>query len=146
MSSCLMKPCKPFSSVRIALIAVLALLLCGWTTCSAVVYFKSCEGSLPPQITSLSPAAMPGDAELVILTVNGSDFSPQSQIVWNGGPLQTTFIDTRHLQATITQQTYDSFGGSAGSSVQISVTTQGSVADLGCSTGGTSTALALVIN
>jgi hypothetical protein len=147
MRSCLFKPCKPFPSVRVAFIAALTLLLSGWTTCSAIIDFKSCQGSVPqPQITSLSPGNIPGNMESVLLTVNGSGFAPQSQIMWNGSALQTTFTDTHHLQATITQQTFDSFGGSAGSSVLISVRSQGSTDDLGCQNGGNSATLALVIN
>jgi hypothetical protein len=66
--------------------------------------------------------------------------------MWNGSSLETTFIDSRHLQTTVTQQTFDSFGGSAGSSVQISVRPQKSVANLGCPIPGNSAALVLVIN
>jgi hypothetical protein len=147
MRSCLVNPCKPFPLIRIAFIAVLTLLLAGCTTCSAMVDFNSCEGSVPrPQIILLSPGAIPGDAASVLLTVNGSGFAPQSQIIWNGRALPTTFMDSRHLQTTITQQTFDTFGGSAGSSVQISVRSQGSVAVSGCPNGGNSATLALVIN
>ena len=147
MRSCLVDPCKPFPLVRIAFIAALTLLLAGWTTCSAMVDFNSCESSVPqPQITSLLPGAIPGDGESVLLTVNGSGFAPQSQIMWNGSALPTTFMDSRHLQTTITQQTFDSLGGSAGNSVQISVRSQGSVAVSGCPNGGNSATLDLVIN
>ena len=147
MRSCLVNPRKPFPLVRIAFIAALTLLLAGWTTCSAMVDFNSCEGSVPqPQITSLSPGAIPGDAASVLLTVNGSGFVPQSQIMWNGSALPTTFMDSSHLQTTITQQTFNSFGGSVGSSVQVSVRSQGSVAVSGCPNGGNSATLALVIN
>jgi hypothetical protein len=146
MRSSLVNPCKPFPSVRLALIAALTLLLSGWT-CRAMFEFNSCQGTVPqPQITSLSPGTIPGGAESVPLTVDGSGFTPQSQIMWNGSALETTFTDSRHLQTTITQQTFDSFGGSAGSTVQISVRSQGSVAGLGCPKGGSSAALALVIN
>jgi hypothetical protein len=147
MRSCPVNPCKPFPLVRIGFVAALTLLLSGWTTCRAMIDFNSCPGAVPqPQITSLSPGAIPGDAESVLLSVNGSGFAPQSQILWNGSALQTTFTDSRHLQTTITQQTFDSFGGSAGSSVQISVRSQGSAAVLGCPNGGNSATLALVIN
>jgi len=130
-----------------AFVAALTLLLSGWTTCTAIVDFNSCQSSVPqPQITSLSPGAVPGDAASVLLTVNGSDFVPQSQIMWNGNALQTTFTDSRQLQTTITQQTFNSFGGSAGSSVQISVRSLGSVGVLGCPNGGNSATLELVIN
>jgi len=146
MRSCLVNPCTPFPSVRIAFVAVLTLLLSGWTACTAIVEFSSCPGTVPlPQITSLSPDTIAGDTESVLLIANGSDFVPQSQIMWNGSALQTTFTDSRHLQATITRQTLDSFGGSAGS-VQISVRSQGTAPVLGCPNGGNSATLVLVIN
>jgi hypothetical protein len=136
--------CKPFPLIQIALFAALTLLLSGWT-CGAL--FISCQGvGAQPQITSLSPDTIPSDANLVLLTVDGSGFTSQSQILWNGSALQTTFLDSHRLQTMITQQTFDSFGGSAGSSVQISVRSQGSVTDLGCPIGGNSAALVLVIN
>ena len=144
MPSSFAKPCKHFPLIHIALIAALTLLLSGWT-CSAM--FISCQGvGEQPQITSLSPDTIPRDTNSVLLTVDGSGFTPQSQIMWNGSSLQTTFLDSHRLQTTITQQTFDSFGGSAGSSVQISVRSQGSVTDLGCPIGGNSAALVLVIN
>ncbi|HVI76785.1 MAG TPA: hypothetical protein VM715_01200 [Candidatus Acidoferrum sp.] len=47
----------------------------------------------------------------VVLSVAGTGFVPQSEIQWNENPLPTTFIDSGHLQASVTQQTFDSFGG-----------------------------------
>jgi len=125
---------KPFLSI--ALIASLAALLSGWT-CSGM--FVSCQGVSQAQITSILPGKIPSDANSVPLTVAGSGFTPQSQIMWNGSTLETTFLDSRHLQTTITQETFDSFG--SGSSVRISVS-QG----LGCPISGNSAALDLVIN
>jgi hypothetical protein len=146
MRSSLANRRNPFPLLRIALVAAMTLLLCGWT-CSAMFEFNSCQGPLPqPQIAALSPGTIASDAESVLLTVDGSGFTPQSQIMWNGSALQTTFTDSRHLQTTITQQTFDSFGGSAGSSVQISVRSQGAVADLGCPNGSNSATVLLVIN
>ncbi len=74
--------------------------------------------------------------------MDGSGFTPQSLILWNGSTLDTTFLDEHHIQATIIQETFESFGGSAGSSVQISVRSQGS----GCPISGNSATLHLVIN
>jgi len=122
--------------LSIALIAALAALLSGWT-CSGM--FVSCQGVSQAQITSILPGKIPSDANSVPLTVAGNGFTPQSQIMWNGSTLETTFLDSRHLQTTITQETFDSFGG--GSSVRISVS-QG----LGCPISGNSAALDLVIN
>lgn len=135
---------KPFTWVHIGFIAGLTMLLSGWT-CSAM--FISCQGVVvQPQIASLSPDTIPSDADSVLLTVDGSGFTPQSQIMWNGNALQTTFMDSHHLQTTITQQTFGSFGGSAGSNVQISVRSPASFDDFGCPIGGSSAVLVLVVN
>jgi hypothetical protein len=140
-------PGKSLLSVRIALIAGLILLLSGWTTCDAMFVFSGCEGSIPqPKLTSLSPNAVPGDGESVLLTVNGASFAVNSQIMWNGNALSTTFIDSDHLQTAITQQTFALFGGSTGSTVQISVSSPASVAVVGCPNRGNSATLALLIN
>jgi hypothetical protein len=144
MSSSLADLCKRFTLIHVALIAALTLLLSGWT-CSAL--FVSCQGvGSQALIAALSPDTIPSDPESVLLTVDGSGFTPQSQIMWNGNTLQTTFMDAHHLQTAITRQTFDSLGGSAGSSVQISVRSQGSVDNFGCPIGGNSAALVLVIN
>jgi hypothetical protein len=143
MRSSLAHPYKPSPRIRVALIAALSLLLSGWT-CSAL--FLSCQGVGQSQVTSLSPDAIPSNAESVQLTAVGSGFTPQSQIMWNGNALQTTFMDSHHLQTTVTQQTFDSFGGSVGNNVQISVRSQASFDDLGCPIGGNSATLVLVIN
>ena len=143
MRSSLARPYKPFPCIRVVLIAALTLLLSGWT-CSAI--FLSCQGVAQSQVTSLSPDAIPSNAESVLLTVVGIGFTPQSQIMWNGNALQTMFMDSHHVQTTVTQQTFDSFGGSMGNDVQISVRSHPSFDDLGCPIGGNSATLVLVIN
>src|ERR1700757_2813615 len=94
MCSSLAHPYKPSTLSRVALIAALSLLLSGWT-CSAL--FLSCQGVAQSQVTSLSPDAIPSNAESVLLTADGSGFTPQSQIMWNGNALQTRFMDSHHL-------------------------------------------------
>jgi hypothetical protein len=141
MHFCLVHRGKPFPLVRTALVVVLTLVFSGWTSCSGS--FFSCPSTASQaQITSLSPGSIPGDANSVPLTVTGSGFTPHSQILWNGSWLETTFKDSQHLQATITQQTFESFGGAAGIPVQISVAGSG----MGCGPGGNSATLLLVIN
>lgn len=147
MRSCLVNPCRRFPFVRIVLLAVLALWLSGWTTCTAIVSFGTCPSTVPqPLIISLSPDTVTDDGESVPLDVDGDDFVPQSEIMWNGNALQTRFLDSRHLQSTITRQTFDSFGGSAGNSVQISVRSRESTVALGCPDGLSSATLVLLIN
>jgi len=143
MHSSLVSACKPAPLTRIALVVTLVLLSTNWT-CSAI--FLSCQGITQTQVASLSPASVAGDAQSVMLTVNGSGFTPQAEIMWDGNPLPTTFIDSHHLQTAITQQTFTSFGGSVGTSVQVSVRSQSSFDDLGCPIGGNSATLALIIN
>jgi len=137
--------CQPY---RIALALVLSPLLAGWT-CYSIVNFKSCPGAIPqPQLTALSPDAISADATSVRLIVQGSNFVNQSEVLWNGNALQTTFVDPDHLQATITQQTFESYGGSAGGSALISVMSPGSgmTSIEGCQDGGSSGWLTLFIN
>ena len=143
----LVHPRDPFPLVRILSIVVLTLLLSGWTTCTAIIGFSSCQGVTPiPRIAALSPESIPGDTESVLLMVNGSDFVPQSEILWNGSALQTSFQDSSHLGTTITKQMLDSIGGSPGSTAQISVRSPGSGRVFGCPNGGDSGVLVLVID
>jgi len=147
MRSCLVNPCKPFPLARIALLALLTLLLSGWTNCTAIISLGTCSTTVPqPVVISLSPDTVPDDGESVPLTVDGSDFVSESEIMWNGNALQTKFMDSSHLQATITPQIFDSFGGSAGNSVQISVMSQASAVVLGCPAGLSSATLVLLVN
>jgi hypothetical protein len=146
MSSCLVNARKSLPWVRVSFVAVLSLLSSGWT-CTAIIGFSSCPGAVPvPQIASLVPEAIPASAQEVRLSVKGSDFVPQSQIMWNGNALPTTFTDSRQLQTTITPRTFASFGGQSGSAVQISVISHGSTTFFGCPNGGSSGTIFLVIN
>ena len=80
--------------VRIVSLAALTILLSGWTTCNGMFAFNSCQDSVPqPQVTSLSPDTIRGDAESTLLVVNGDGFVPQSLIMWNGNALRTVFVD-----------------------------------------------------
>jgi hypothetical protein len=115
--------CKPY---RVALVLALAALLSAWT-CSAVANLDNCRGAIPyPQIGALSPNPVSAETVSVVLTVEGTGSVPESEILWNKNPLPTTFIDSRYLQATVTQETFDSYGGSAGKNVLITVTSPGS--------------------
>ena len=131
--------------LRVGLIPVVTFALSGWT-CSAIVGFNSCLGiPAAPQIASLSPNAISQNSASVVLIVIGSNFVPQSQILWNGNMLATTFVDSSHLEATITQQTFAQFGGSPGGKVLISVNSAVSSAVVGCPIAGSTATLVLVI-
>ena len=133
------------SWLRVALLAVTTFALSGWT-CSAIIGFNSCLGiPATPQIISLSPNAISGNASSISLIVVGTNFVPQSQILWNGHMLSTTFIDSSHLEATITQQTFVQFGGLSGGNVLISVNSVVATSVVGCPLPGSSATLVLVV-
>lgn len=145
MHSCLIQSGKSFPWFRIGFVAALTLMSSGWT-CVAIVGFNSCLGvPATPQITVLSPTAISATADSVVLTVIGIGFVAQSQILWNGSALPTTFVDSQHLQATITQQTFTQFGGAFGSNVLISVNSPALATAVGCPIAGSSAALVLLI-
>lgn len=139
-------PCKAILAIRLACLAIVTMVSCGWT-CSAVIGFDSCLDAIPqPEISSLSPDTVWSGSDSTLLTVNGSHFVSQSQILWNDSPVQTTYLNSRQLQTTITQQTFGSFGSSAGSTVSIAVRSPESITIVGCANGGTSRIIWLVIN
>jgi len=112
-------------AVRLALLAALTVLLSGWT-CNAFFSWGDCKNEVAQaQLSSLLPDTISAEASSLLLTVEGSGFTPESKLLWNGSLLETTFLDAHHLQTTITPETLDSFGGSAGSTVLISVRSQG---------------------
>ena len=89
--------CKPY---RIGLVLGLATLLSAWT-CTASLISTGCPDAFPhPQIGALSPNPISADIVSVVLSVEGTGLVTQSQIQWNTNPLPTTFIDSRHLQAS----------------------------------------------
>lgn len=146
MRPCLVNSRQRFLWFRIGFAVALILTLSGWT-CDAIFRFNSCLGVTPtPQIISLSPNAVPAAADSVLLTVTGNDFVSQSQILWNGSAMPTTFVDSRHLQTMITRQTFDQFGGSSGTSVLISVNSPLTATVVGCPIPASSAGLVLVIN
>ena len=146
MGSCLIQFTKPFPWLRAGFVAALTVILSGWT-CTAIIGFNSCLGvASTPHITLLSPSAVSAISDSVVLKVGGTGFVPQSQILWNGNALLTTFIDSEHLQAEITQQTFTQFGGSFGSNVLISVNSPVTTTVAGCPIAGSSATFVLVIN
>lgn len=135
--------CKPY---RIGLVLGLATLSSAWT-CSAIVNLNGCADSFPrPRIGALSSNPISADIASVVLRVEGTGFVPQSEIQWNKHPLPTTFIDSSHLQTIVTQQTFDSFGGSGRNTVMISVASPSTNTVEGSLNGGNSSILILDIN
>jgi hypothetical protein len=96
-----------------------------------------------PSIASLSPNTITF-AQVqkgFLLTVNGSQFVSSSVVVVNGMTLSTLATSSQQLQATITTAVMSAPGSA---SVKVN-TPSGNSGNLGCSSGGTSGALALTI-
>ena len=54
-----------------------------------------------PVLSSLSPQSALAGAPTLTLTVNGSDFSNASIVLWNGASLPTSFVSANQLTATV---------------------------------------------
>ena len=125
---------------------LLTLLVVGTLLSSACgsVWVSGCVNSTPvPQVTSVSPASIDHQSLPVTVTVTGSDFESWSKINWNSAPPSTTYIDSQHLSAVITP---DMVSAKSGSGLIFVFTTGQSGAFVGCTNGGSSSTLTIIIN
>ena len=103
-----------------------------------------CGSARPaPLIGSLSPSTVTF-AEVqqgVQLTVNGSHFVSASEILINGTALGPTVVSSQQLQVMLTT---DVISGPGQFDVKV-MTPSGNVGDVGCTSGGTSSALVLTV-
>ena len=135
------QPCKQRLSIPWALLAI-AFALLFLPGCNALN--PLCGSSRPtPVIGSLSPSSvtLAQVQQGFLLTVNGKDFVSSSVVIINGQTLSTTVQSSQQLQVTITTNVI-SAAGSANVTVK---TPSGNSGDLGCTSGGTSSALTLTI-
>lgn len=127
--------------VRLLLVVLPALLLTG---CSNALN-PFCGNVRPaPLIGSLAPNTVSFSQvqQGVVLTVNGSNFVPSSEIVVNGKALAANAISAQQLKVTLSTDVISGPGP-----VQVKVTTpSGNSGDVGCTSGGTSTALVLTVS
>ena len=104
-----------------------------------------CGSARPlPLIGSLSPSTVTF-AEVedgVTLVVNGSQFVASSMVTINGTPLSTTVVSDQQLKVKLSNDVI-----SAPGSVKVAVQTPGgNSGNLGCTSGGESSALTLTVN
>ena len=103
-----------------------------------------CGSSRPaPLIGSLSPSTVTFTEvqQGVLLKINGSNFVPASELVINGKTLGGTLVSNQQLQIMLTSSVITGPG-----TVNVKVTTpSGNVGDVGCSSGGTTSALVLTV-
>jgi hypothetical protein len=119
----------------------------------ALVFHPGCNNALNPLCGSSRPAPLIGSLapstmsfaqvqQGTLLIVNGSQFAPSSEVVINGKTLGATVISAQQLSVMITTSLIPAPG-----SVKVTVHTPGgNSGDLGCSSGGDSSALLLTIN
>ena len=104
-----------------------------------------CGSARPkPVIGSLSPSTV-SFAQVqqgFVLTVKGSDFVSSSEVLINSTPLSSTVVSDDQLTVKLTTDVISGPG-----SVQVSVQTpSGNSGNLGCTSGGQSSALVLTVN
>ncbi len=58
--------------------------------------------NVAPVLNNIVPNTLPAGGPAFIVMVNGSSFVSTSQVLWNGSPRPTTFINSGQLQANIT--------------------------------------------
>ena len=126
---------------RVCLVALALFTLAG---CSNTLN-PFCGSSRPaPLIGSLSPSTVTFAQvqQGVVLTVTGSQFVPASEIVVNGTALAASAISAQKLQVTLNTDVISAPGKE---SIKV-LTPGGNSSDVGCTSGGTSTALTLTVN
>ena len=117
-----------------------------------LVVLASCSNALNPFCGSSRPAPLIGSlspstvtfAEVqqgVVLKVNGSNFVSASEIVINGKTLRPTMNSTQQMQIMLTTGV---ISGPGSFNVKV-MTPSGNVGDVGCTSGGTSSALTLTV-
>jgi hypothetical protein len=119
----------------------------------AVSFLPGCNNTLnplcgsarpAPLIGSLSPAAVPFAQVMqgTQLIVNGSQFVSSSEVLVNGKALSTTVWSAEQLKVTLSS---DIISGPGAVNVAVQ-TPSGNSGDVGCTSGGTSSALVLTVN
>ena len=87
----------------------------------------------PPSISTLTPNSVPVNSVPFTMTINGNNFLPDAIVFWNGTPLQTTFITSNQLLASLTDTdlttvgliaVYVRTGGLNSNTMDFNVTTQ----------------------
>ena len=97
-------------------------------------------------IWPLSTNPISADIVLIVLSVEKTGFVPQSEIQWNNKSIADDLHRFTSLHATVAQQTFDSFAGSAGKSVLLSAMSPGTNSVVDCLNGGDSSTVILELD
>jgi hypothetical protein len=104
-----------------------------------------CGSARPaPLISSLQPSTVSFSQvqQGFTLTVNGSDFVSSSEVLINSTPLGATIVSSQQLKVKLTS---DVISGPGKVKVEVQ-TPSGNTGDLGCNSGGTTSALTLTVD
>jgi uncharacterized repeat protein (TIGR01451 family) len=63
-----------------------------------------------PSLTASSPSFVMASSGDFTLTVNGSEFTPQSKVRWNGSALTTSYVNANQLTATVPNSRISAIG------------------------------------
>ena len=63
-----------------------------------------------PSLTAISPSFVSTNSGDFTLTVNGSEFTPQSKVRWNGTALTTSYVNGNQLTATVPNSRISAMG------------------------------------
>lgn len=131
----------PYCRIALVVSTLVALLLL--PGCNALN--PLCGSARPkPTLNSISPAAMIFSKlpPSFVLTATGSDFVSSSVVVFNGATLASAVISKSEITVNITS----SLIPASGTFKVVVQTPAGNSGDLGCSSGGTSSAQVLTVN
>lgn len=131
----------PYCRIALVVSTLVALLLL--PGCNALN--PLCGSARPkPTLNSISPAAMIFSKlpPSFVLTATGSDFVSSSVVVFNGATLASAVISKSEITVNITS----SLIPASGTFKVVVQTPAGNSGDLGCSSGGTSSAQILTVN
>jgi hypothetical protein len=119
----------------------------------ALLFLSGCNNTLNPLCGSARPAPLIGSLspstmtfaqvqQGSVLTVNGSNFVSSSEVMINATPLSATVVSDQQLKVKLTTDVISGPG-----TVKVTVNTpSGNSGDLGCTSGGNSSALVLTVN
>jgi hypothetical protein len=85
----------------------------GGTSANSAFTISASGGGSSYSITSLSPISAAAGAGSVLVTVNGSGFTSQSVVRWNGSNRTTTFLSATQIRATLSASDMSTQGSGA---------------------------------
>ena len=92
------------------LLLVLLTVGCGAPASNRDPLLKGFALPQPPSIAALEPGSTPVNSVPFTMTVTGSNFGTDAIVIWNGTPLQTTFVSSQTLMANLTSTDLQNFG------------------------------------